>query len=1379
MKKVADFIVEKYKLVMIIFVILTIIAAICSTKVTINTDLTKYLPDDSDMKVGMKIMEGEFGETTSDNTAIRVMFTGLSESEKEKMLDKLKDIKHVDSVAYDSESEDYNKDNYTKYDITVDGSYGSKEETAVEKALDTEFQNDKMTYVVDDTAANSIPKTVLLLALGILIIILLVMSESWFEPVLFIVTIMMAIILNLGTNLILGTVSNTTSSLGPILQLVLSMDYSIILMNRYHQELEVTDNRKDAMKTAWMHAFGSVSSSSLTTIVGLLALVFMSFKLGRDVGIVLAKGVFISVVSVLTFLPGITISATSLIQKTKKKAPVIPTDGLARFSYKFRKIITPAFIVLFIGVYFFQQKTPLTYSMNSEDEISKIFPKAQTVVLMYDNKDENGITALEEELESHDNVASVTGYGNMLGKKNSVGEMKEHIGNLSSVESEFIDSLDESLLGMLYYDYFSHGKVHPMLVSDFIKFLSNDVIEGETFGNQIDDSVKESINDLKKYANAEKLTKPMSIKELAKFMNLEEDSCKQLFLLYYIENGGVDTGKMTVQQFLQFIVNDVAKDETYGSSIDKEQLSTIQKMLKYTDYNNMTSGKTYKEMADLLEIDESTAQMLYVYYYANNSGYTPGKMTLPELVSYLKNDVANNKAFSSQFDSKTVSKLEMLSKFTDSSVFTSQMTASELAKLFGVDKSMVKNIMMSDTSNLSGKKMSIYEFMGYITKNVLTDKSYASSIDKNTKAQLESTYKLLTTVKEGKKFTAAQMASYIGMKEEQINQIYQLYFTVNPGNSSNQTLTLQEFTHFVMNNVMTNASYASMISGEAASKIQTLNKLINAVVEDTQYDINGIAAMSGMSKEMVTKIFALYFFDEDTTLSPQQFVKKVLRSDYASSLDKATVSTLKQLNTIMKNSASGTLYDYKKAADLFGMDKSTMKMLYTYKSSASSNMEISVQKLLNYIVNHKSTFSKSIGQSSFSAIQTLQKIVNSSISGEKYSSDGMAKVTGMDSSLTNKLYVLNTFKNGDISGWKLSVQKFVNFLNDNIEKNKEISGRLEADSKDKMKMAGKLINAIVSKKKYKPDELYKLISGYSKELDKNKVGLLYLYHDSLQYSKKDWKLNLLELVDYLVDDVSKDARFEMILDDEMKDKLVDLQSTLHDAADSLKGERYSRVLLKVKGLDNMKGISSFYSDLTGKLDSAAKEKYYLIGDSAMSYEMSKIFDSELMLITLLTAVAIFVIVALTFRNLVLPAILVLIVQCGVYITVSVVGIQGLSLYYLALLMVECILMGSTIDYGILFTTYYLESRKTVDIKEALKIAYRGSIHTIMTSGSILVIVTGVLSSYFPDPSVSEICRNISIGALSAATLILFILPGILATMDKFIVKKSADEVNVE
>lgn len=1059
MKKVADFIVEKYKFVMTIFVILTIIAAICSTQVTINTDLTKYLPDDSDMKVGMELMEDEFGETTSDSTAVRVMFTDLSESEKQEMVDKLEEISHIDSVTYDAESEDYNKDNYTKYDITVAGAYGSEEESAVETALETEFQDYGMTYVVDDTAAKSISKTVLLLALGILIIILLIMSESWFEPVLFIITIIMAIVLNLGTNLILGTVSNTTSSLGPILQLVLSMDYSIILMNRYHQELEVAGDRKGAMKTAWIHAFSSISSSSLTTIVGLLALVFMSFKLGRDVGIVLAKGVLISVISVLTFLPGITMIATPLIQKTEKKAPIIPTGGLAKFSYKFRKIITPAFILLFIGVYFLQQNTELTYSMSSEDEISKIFPKSQTVVMMYDNNDEDSITALEEELESLNNVVSVTGYGNMLGQKNTVSEMKEQISNLGSAESEFIDSLDESLLGMLYYDYFAHGELHPMMAADFIQFLADDVVNGKTFADQLDDSVKESISDLKKYADTDQLTEPMSIKELAEFMNLNEDSCKQLFLLYYIENGGAETGSMTVQQFLNFIANDLAKDETYGSLIDKEQLSTVQSMMKYTDSGNMTTGKTYMEMAELLGMDASTMQMLYVYYYANNSDYNPEEMTL------------------------------------------------------------------------------------------------------------------------------------------------------------------------------------------------------------------------------------------------------------------------------------------------------------------------SVQTLLNYIVNNSSTFSSMIGESALSGTQAIQKIVNSSINGTKYSSSEMAKLIGLDSSMTNKLYLLNDLKNGDISGWKLSVQKFANFLNDNITTNEEIADRIDEDSVDTIEIANTLINAIVSEKEYTPQELYQLICGFSEELDENKVELIYLYHDSLQYSENDWKLNVLELVDYLADDVSKDAKFGMILDNGKKDTLIELQSTLNDASDSLRGEHYSRVLLQVKDLDDMDDISNFYDYLIEKLDGTAQGEYYLIGDSAMSYEMSKIFDSELMLITLLTAIAIFVIVALTFKNLVLPAILTLIVQCGVYIAVSVVGIQGMSLYYLALLMVECILMGSTIDYGILFTTYYLDCRETMDIKNSLKVAYRGSIHTIMTSGSILVIITGVLSNFFPDPSVSEICRNISIGAFSAAMLILFILPGVLASMDKFVKKR--------
>lgn len=173
----------------------------------------------------------------------------------------------------------------------------------------------------------------------------------------------------------------------------------------------------------------------------------------------------------------------------------------------------------------------------------------------------------------------------------------------------------------------------------------------------------------------------------------------------------------------------------------------------------------------------------------------------------------------------------------------------------------------------------------------------------------------------------------------------------------------------------------------------------------------------------------------------------------------------------------------------------------------------------------------------------------------------------------------------------------------------------------------------------------------------------------------------------------------------------------------------------------------------------------------MVNEMESGFSRELLLITLLTAVSIFVVVALTFRSLAVPAILVLIVQCGVFITVAALGAIGGSIYYLALLIVECILMGATIDYGILFTSYYREMRATFSAKEAIAAAYKGSIHTILTSGTIMVLITAVIGPLFGNPTVEQIVRTLSVGCASAMFLILFILPGILALCDKIVVGK--------
>ena len=182
---------------------------------------------------------------------------------------------------------------------------------------------------------------------------------------------------------------------------------------------------------------------------------------------------------------------------------------------------------------------------------------------------------------------------------------------------------------------------------------------------------------------------------------------------------------------------------------------------------------------------------------------------------------------------------------------------------------------------------------------------------------------------------------------------------------------------------------------------------------------------------------------------------------------------------------------------------------------------------------------------------------------------------------------------------------------------------------------------------------------------------------------------------------------------------------------------------------------------------------YIIGNSEMNYEMNEGFRHEMIMITLITALAIFLVVALTFRSVIIPIVLVLLVQCAVFLTVSYIGVSGNSIYYLAMLIVQCILMGATIDYAILYTSYYIENRKILETKESIKAAFRGSIHTILTSGLIICLVTMVLSYTYGDPSVEQICRTISIGAMFAILLILFVLPALLACLDKIIVRKKA------
>ena len=191
----------------------------------------------------------------------------------------------------------------------------------------------------------------------------------------------------------------------------------------------------------------------------------------------------------------------------------------------------------------------------------------------------------------------------------------------------------------------------------------------------------------------------------------------------------------------------------------------------------------------------------------------------------------------------------------------------------------------------------------------------------------------------------------------------------------------------------------------------------------------------------------------------------------------------------------------------------------------------------------------------------------------------------------------------------------------------------------------------------------------------------------------------------------------------------------------------------------------------------------MIGNTPMAYEMSKTFHRELNKITLITALFILFIVLCTFRRLAAPVILVLIIQCAVFLTMALLNVLHVDMQYLALLIVQSIMMGATIDYAIIYTTYYIENRTTaadssigtgLDPRQAIRAAYKGSLQTILTSATILIAAVGLISFAFADPSVRQICRILSVGSLIATVLVIFILPAVLACLDRIVIRRKAN-----
>jgi len=332
----AQAIIRHKKSVLVAFVIASLIGSILTTLVSVNYNTVDYLPKDAQSTVAIEIMEAEFdGELPNS----RVMLNNVTILEALAYKDKLAAIDGVTSVNWlddvvgldilkttplefldASIVENYFKDDNALISLSIKS---GKEKSTVKAIYEIIGENNAAAgeaINIAETQAMSVSEVLNAMAilLPIIIIILLLATTSWIEPLLFLFTIGVAVLINMGTNIIFGEISFITRTVSPILQLAVSLDYAIFLLHSFNDHRQ-THQPEVAMKLAMKQAFPTVAASAATTAIGFAALIFMRFGIGADLGLNLLKGIVFSFIAVMVFLPVLTLMLYKTIDKTKHR----------------------------------------------------------------------------------------------------------------------------------------------------------------------------------------------------------------------------------------------------------------------------------------------------------------------------------------------------------------------------------------------------------------------------------------------------------------------------------------------------------------------------------------------------------------------------------------------------------------------------------------------------------------------------------------------------------------------------------------------------------------------------------------------------------------------------------------------------------------------------------------------------------------------------------------------------------------------------------------------------------------------------------------------------------------------------------------------------
>ena len=440
MKKFYSGVVRHRKWIMMFFAAATVACLFLQSLVAVNYDINEYLPPQSASTAALDVMEEEFDGGIPN---ARIMIRDVSIPEALAYKEELKQIDGVQEVTWLDDTlditmptemmdqdtlESYYKDQTALFTVTIDE---HKRVQAVDAIRELIGEDNAMTGSAVATAAateNTVIEVQRIAAFAVLFVffVLLLTTQSWLEPVIVLLGLGVAIAINAGTNLIFGEISFVTNAAGNILQLAVSLDYSVFLIHRFEECKKENSNAGEAMVDALCKSTGSILSSGLTTVIGFVALCLMQFQIGPDLGLALAKGVALSLITVFIFMPAVILASYRLLEKTRHKS-LMPS--FARFGKGVTKVMLPlvcVFAAVIVPAYLASNSNKYYYgashmfgegTQTGQDikQVEEIFGQSDNYVLLVPKGDTSKEKALSDELHKLPQVTSVVSYVDMAG----------------------------------------------------------------------------------------------------------------------------------------------------------------------------------------------------------------------------------------------------------------------------------------------------------------------------------------------------------------------------------------------------------------------------------------------------------------------------------------------------------------------------------------------------------------------------------------------------------------------------------------------------------------------------------------------------------------------------------------------------------------------------------------------------------------------------------------------------------------------------------------------------------------------------------------------------------------------------------------------------